>query len=101
MNTRLELHKELCEILGSSNVYFQPPENLKLKYPCIVYHRSSGDTKYADNKPYTFRTRYMVTVIDPDPDSKIYEKVAMLPLCYYDRYYAADNLNHDVLNIYV
>jgi len=33
MGTRLELQNLLENILGSRNVYFQPPENLKLNYP--------------------------------------------------------------------
>ena len=34
---RLELHEILCTILGSRNVYFQPPESIKMNYPAIVY----------------------------------------------------------------
>ena len=33
MKTRYELHEFLCEILGSRNVYFQPPESVKMKDP--------------------------------------------------------------------
>ena len=40
MKTRYELHEFLCEILGSRNVYFQPPESVKMKYPAIVYERT-------------------------------------------------------------
>ena len=47
-----------------------------------------------------FRIRYMVTVIDSDPDSKIVNRVSMLPYCYFDRHYVQDNLNHDVFEIY-
>ena len=32
MDRRLKLHEELCDILGSRNVYFQPPETVKMKY---------------------------------------------------------------------
>ena len=41
MKTRLELDEELVKILGSKNVYFQPPESLKLNYPAIVYSLSN------------------------------------------------------------
>ena len=30
------LHKILKEIIGNDNVYFQPPESAKLKYPRIL-----------------------------------------------------------------
>lgn len=97
---RLELHEQLVDILGSRNVYFQPKENVTLSYPCIVYKRDYADTKFADNNVYLRKKRYQVTVIDRDPDSDIPEKVAQLPMCLFDRFYVADNLNHDIYNLY-
>lgn len=37
MASRLNLQTFLEEILESRNVYFQPPESVKMKYPAIVY----------------------------------------------------------------
>ena len=90
----------LKTLLGSPNVYFQPPENLKLSYPCIVYARNSGDTQFADDSPYAYTKRYGLTVIDKNPDSEILDKIATLPMCTFDRHYTADNLNHDTYNLY-
>jgi hypothetical protein len=73
MAPRLQLH-ELLQLI-TPHVYFQPPENVKLEYPCIIYKRDFADTKFADNEPYAFKKRYMVTVIDRDPDSDIPDKV--------------------------
>lgn len=100
MGSRLSLQSKLEEVLGSTNVYFQPPASVKMKYPCIVYSRSSGDTTFADNVPYRFMHRYNVIVIDRNPDSEIPDKVAMLPYCVMDRHYVADNLNHDSFQLY-
>ncbi len=100
MERRLQLHRILLEILGSENVYFQPPESTRMKYPCIVYQRNAADTKFADDKPYLKMKRYTVTVIDKDPDSKIPDKIAALPLCTFNRHYTVDNLNHDIYNLY-
>jgi hypothetical protein len=97
---RLELQTLLENLIGSRNVYFNPPESFKLKYPCIVYKRDLGDTKFADNNPYMFRIRYQLIIVDQNPDSEILEKVAKLPMCMFERQYTADNLNHDVYNIY-
>lgn len=97
---RLLLHDCLKRIVGSDNVYFQPPESKKIDYPCIIYKRSTGDTSFADNNAYRFTKRYQITVIDQDPDSEIVDKVAMMPMCTYDRHYTADNLNHDIFNLY-
>lgn len=96
MASRLELHEELCDILGSRNVYFQPPPSVKLIYPAIVYSRSGIDKIPADDIAYLLPRRYMVTLIEHDPDTETIDKLLKLPYCMYDRHYAADNLNHEV-----
>ena len=98
MGSRLGL-QDLLETLVD-NVYFQPPESLKLNYPCIVYSRSDMDTKFADDIPYAHSKQYQLIVIDKDPDSSIPGKVALLPMCTFDRHYTANNLNHDIFDIY-
>jgi hypothetical protein len=100
MNNRLRLHEALCGVLGAGNVYFQPPESVKLQYPCIVYRLSAESTRFADDLPYARKKRYAVTVIDKKPDSEIPDRVAALPLCAFDRYFAAENLNHYTYNVY-
>ena len=42
MASRLNLHNSLIEALGTKSVYFQPPESVKLVYPCIIYEESKG-----------------------------------------------------------
>jgi hypothetical protein len=71
-----------------------------MEYPCIVYQRDAGDTKFADDAPYSYTQRYQVTLIDRNPDSDIRDKIARLPLCVYDRGFPANSLNHDVFNLY-
>jgi len=71
-----------------------------MSYPCIVYKRDYAATDHADNAPYKRAKRYMVTVIDHNPDSLIPDKVAELPTCAFDRFYTADKLNHDVFKIF-
>lgn len=100
METRLELHDILCGILGTSHVYFQPPESVKMQYPAIVYSRDDIENEHANNGVYIQSTAYQVIVIDRDPDSDIVKKVSMLPKCSFDRHYNSDNLNHDVFTIY-
>ena len=97
---RLELQTILKDILGSNNVYFQPPNGLQIKYPCIVYSRDDMKTEFANDKPYSNTKRYQVTVIDQNPDSDIPDKVSLLPMCSFNRFYTADNLNHDVFTLF-
>ena len=100
MASRLELHEKFCEILGSRNVYFQPPASVRLNYPAIIYFRKDIDNRYADDLVYKQDAAYDVTVIDRNPDSEIVVKVSQLPTCRFDRHYNADNLNHDVFTLY-
>jgi hypothetical protein len=98
---RGELQDKLEAVLGSPNVYFQPPASLQMRYPCIVYKRDNTRTIFADNSTYKNTKRYLVTVIDADPDSKVHEKLLeTFPLCSNDRFFTADDLNHDVFNLF-
>lgn len=98
MGRRLDLHALLVEI--TPHVYFQPPASLTMSFPCIVYARDRAETAFAGNFPYRNTKRYQVTVIDQDPDSEIPDKVAQLPMTTFDRWFAADTLNHDVFDVY-
>lgn len=98
MGSRLDLQILLETI--TAHVYFQPPESLKMIYPCIVYERSSDSVKYADNQRYFGKKRYQVTVIDANPDSTIPDLVSLLPECAFERHFTADNLNHDIYYLY-
>lgn len=97
---RLELNQKFKEILGNDNVYFQPPESIKLKYPCIIYERQRVDSDYADDMSYKREMVYNVTLIETDPDSETFEKILDLPQCYSDRFYTADNLHHGSFILY-
>lgn len=101
MDSRIEFQTLLETILGSRNVYFQPPETIKLNYPCIIYKKSDIDIKHADDRIYRMKKRYTVTIIDRNPDSNIVMDIlAQIPLSNYDRQYVTSNLNHDVCTIY-
>ena len=100
MDKRLELHSIFVSILGSNNVYYQPPASVQMKYPAIVYSRKNIENLHANNAVYKQLNSYEVTVIDEDPDSEIVGKVSKLPMCSHDRYFTSDNLNHDVFTLY-
>lgn len=100
MASRLELQSILEGILGSRNVYFQPPTNVQLKYPCIIYNLSTIDLKYANNFPYNFANRYSVTLIDRNPDSEFVDILKKLQFVRFDRTYVSDNLHHFTFDLY-
>lgn len=100
MAPRLQLQTLLETLIGSRNVYFQPPATVKMQYPAIVYKRDRIDMRYANNDVYRFTKRYTLTYIDSDPDSPNPDKIARLPLCSFSRHFTADTLNHDIFYIY-
>lgn len=98
---RAKLSKQLHDILGSDNVYYDPPESIKMKYPAIVYTRSKIDTREADNLKYLTHDRYTVTFIRKSPDTDTVDKFFDLRYVDHDRTYKADNLYHDVFTVYI
>ena len=82
------------------HVYFQPPANVQIEYPAIVYKRDDLDTKFAENRPYTIDTRYQVQVIDRSPEGEITYLVAQLPKTSFLRNFVIENLHHDVFLLY-
>lgn len=100
MASRLELHEVFCEILESRNVYYQPPESVKMQYDAIVYSRKDIDNIHANNRVYNQHDCYEVVAIYKDPDSDLPRKLSVLPMCRFDRHYVSDNLNHDVFTLY-
>jgi hypothetical protein len=101
LQTRLDLQALLEDVLGTDyKVYFQPPNNLTLTYPCVRYQRDDAHVDFGDNFPYRRMWRYQVMVITRKPDDPAVEIIANLPLCHFEQHYVAENLNHDVFNIF-
>lgn len=101
MKSRLDLHTELCDLIGSNKVYYQPPESVKLSYPCIIYERVGYNFKKANNKNYIKHTRYTVTLITKEADNPLIDEILSAFLYVeHDRNFKTNNLYHDVFTIY-
>ena len=100
MANRLDLQALLEDLLGSRNVYYQPPESVKMNYPAIVYSLDNIEKTYANDGVYLFNRRYSVTVIDKNPDTDLVRKILELPMSRFDRHFKKDNLNHYIFNMY-
>lgn len=98
---RLDLHKELVTLFSPNKVYHQPPESVRIVYPCIIYYRDYIKSEKADDCNYVNSNRYQLMVIDRNPDNPVIHKILNhFPMCSYDRHYVADGLHHDVLTLY-
>ena len=101
MASRLDLQIEFEELLGTRNVYFNPPASVLMKYPCIRYSRSTVVAEHADDRVFKTTNQYEIVVIDPDPESEIADMILdHFPMCRFNRTYTADNLLHSVLTLY-
>lgn len=99
MDRRLLLDKILRSL--SKNVYYQPPESIKMSYPCIVYHLNDAMNIHADDINYNVKKRYTITYISSNPDNDLVKRMLdTFQYCSFDRWYAADNLNHFVYDLY-
>ena len=101
MHNRSELNKKLERLIGSSNVYFQPPTSVQLSYPCVIYTLGTGDMKRADDSVYMYTYSYEVTFIYKRPNIDIVEQVLKtFSMSSIYRVYVSDNLNHYAFRIY-
>lgn len=97
---RYDLHEILVEILGSRNVYYQPPATVKMQYPCIVYGLDDLTVRHANDGLYSRKTRYQVTAMYKDPDSDLPHQIASIPYASFDTQFVSDGLIHSVLSLY-
>lgn len=108
MGTRVELQEELKSLLGTSEekgnaarCYFQPPESIKMSYPCFVYSRERSDIIDADNLIYRRVHRYSLTYLTYDPDDPLIDGVEEhFRFCRFVRHNKANNLNHYHYDLY-
>lgn len=99
--TRENLHQILTDILGSKYVYYQPPESIKLHYPCLVYKKGIPDEKRANDNIYNSTNRYELTFITKDPDSNIPESIhRAFPMSSMDAPFISEGLYHNPLTVY-
>lgn len=97
---RLELHEKLCELLGNRRVYFQRPEEGRLKYPCIIYEKSTITHQYADDAAYLKNDQYQIMLITKNPDDELIETLSWFKTARFDRVYVRDNLYHYLFSLY-
>jgi hypothetical protein len=97
---RADLQLILEAVLGTDIVYYQPPENIMMSFPCIVYELVKMETDKANNGVYRHLNRYKVTVIDRNPDSSIPARMLQLEHSSHDVRFRAEGLYHDVFILY-
>lgn len=100
MSSRTDLQSKLEVLLGSRNVYYQPPGTVMMNYPAIVYSKNRISSKFANDAKYSKMNCYELIVIDRKPDNPVIDKLLDLPYSSFDRHYESDNLHHDAITLY-
>lgn len=100
MATREELQSTLETLLGSRNVYYNPPASLTMHYDAIRYSLSNIQSNYANNKKYKNMKCYTLIVISKKPDPVVVDKILELPYSSLGRPYPSDNLHHYPITLY-
>ena len=95
---RLELRDKLSAFMvecgETPKLYFQPPESVKLEYPCMIYHLKTLTSRKANDHPYHKTIAFDITYITRSPASTVPDRMLGEPLFAFDRYYTAENLHH-------
>lgn len=86
---------------GVSNVYFEPPQDIRMKYPCVVFRRGVISSRSADNRVYKRDDAYDLVHICRDPDSKtVHAILDEFQMIRHVRHFTADGLHHDQFKLY-
>lgn len=94
---RISLQNELERILGSRNVYYNPPETQKIEIPGIIYNLSYIENINADNIKYLDYTTYKITVVSRKVDHPAIKGILNLPMTKFSANFTKDGLYHTVI----
>lgn len=101
MRTYKDLLHLLQQAVPHNRVYFQPPENLNIGYPAVVFHLSKIEIDRASDVPYKGAKEYSVTLITKDPEPDVIDEILKIPYSSLDTTYISDGMNHFVFTIYL
>lgn len=98
MNKREILQSRLESFQRSAgetpHVYFEPPESVKMVYPCFVYHFLGTIDLYSNGDIYLQSEEYSVRYITKTPDPPLPKAIMDLPYASFESHYTAENLHH-------
>lgn len=101
MRTYRDLLHFLQKAVDHNRVYFQPPENLKIGYPAVIFHLSKIKLDHAGDVPYKGAREYSVTLITKEPEPEVLDEILKIPYTTLDTTYTADGMNHFVFTTYI
>lgn len=101
MLKRVDIQEKFKFLLGSNNVYYQPPANLKMKYPAIVYSLDGLDVKRFDNTRLINKNCFSVTHIYRNESENLVETMLKsFEYISFDNRSIVDGIYNDHFTIY-
>lgn len=87
--------------LGIANVYFEPPQEIKMAFPCAVFHRGTISSRNANNRIYKMDDSYELQYICREPDPEMVHVILeSFQMIRHIRHFTADGLHHDQFKLY-
>lgn len=100
MVNRSEFQKRMEREFPGVSIYFQPPSNIRMAYPAIIYSLKDVNKFLANDSVFHVEYSYEVIAVSLDPDDPMLEKLSSIPTSFFDRSYISDGLYHTVFSIY-
>lgn len=94
---RIFLHEALEATYPGIQAYYQPPGDLLLARPCIVYTTLQNEPAYANNTAYVVGTRFQVTLLSDLPgyfDTKLMFSIPGVAVVNNNRFVSKDVVHH-------
>lgn len=82
------------EVDETPHVYFDPPETVKMSYPCFIYHFEGYEQLNGNDERYLESERYSVRYVTKTADALLPKLIRELPRVSFERHYTAENLHH-------
>lgn len=102
---RLFLHSLLENTFPDVSIYYRPPGNILLEFPCIVYEKKALEPSFANTSAYVVGDRYQVMFISKIPGYSNVDNMFNLHgqglVIGSNDSYESDDLVHDVFTVSV
>lgn len=102
---RLFLHSLLENVFPDVTIYYRPPGDILLEYPCIKYERKGFEPSYANTSAYVVGSSYQIMFLSILPGYSnvqlFYDLVEQGLVITSNDSYENDDIVHDVFNVSV
>lgn len=108
LSQKTDIIQQRLKDLGIPNVYFEPPQNYKILYPCAVVRMGTISSRSADNRVYKLDNNYEIIYIRRQFDDQMVNAILVgdakhappFSMIRHIRHYTAEGLHHDLYKLY-